>query len=277
MSQVTYISDSSVGVLEDRVKQLEERSKDLEASIAYASRLQQAILPNEILFKTAFEDAFVMYNPKDMVSGDFYWIFENERNIYFAVGDCTGHGIPGAMLNIAGNTILQQYVKTTEEFDVTSIVKRLDIGISALFNENLTTGLTRDGMDLAFCSLDKETNVLSYCGAGRPLILVSEGELTKYKSNNTSIGYSEYSQEAYSSIEIQLKKRDQIYLYSDGYTDQFGGDNIKKFNRKRFRTLLTSLSEMSLDKQRKELEFAFENWKGQQEQIDDVCVVGVKV
>lgn len=277
MSQVTYISDSSVGVLEDRVKQLEERSKDLEASIAYASRLQQAILPNEILFKTAFEDAFVMYNPKDMVSGDFYWIFENERNIYFAVGDCTGHGIPGAMLNIAGNTILQQYVKTTEEFDVTSIVKRLDIGISALFNENLTTGLTRDGMDLAFCSLDKETNVLSYCGAGRPLILVSDGELTKYKSNNTSIGYSEYSQEAYSSIEIQLKKRDQIYLYSDGYTDQFGGDNIKKFNRKRFRTLLTSLSEMSLDKQRKELEFAFENWKGQQEQIDDVCVVGVKV
>lgn len=277
MSQLTYISDSDDGVLEDRVKQLEERSKDLEASIAYASRLQQAILPNEILFKTAFEDAFVMYNPKDMVSGDFYWIFENETNIYFAVGDCTGHGIPGAMLNIAGNTILQQFVKTTSSFDVTDIVQKLDAGISALFNENLTAGLTRDGMDLAFCALHKQTRVLSYCGAGRPLELVSEGMLTKFKSNNSSIGYSEFAQKNYTSIEIPLKEGDQVYLFSDGYTDQFGGENIKKFNRKRFRKLLASIAEMPMKQQRKELEFAFDNWKGQQEQIDDVCVLGVRI
>jgi len=271
------MSLTCVEELQEKVFFLEKKSEEFEASMAYASRLQQAILPNENLFKNSFGDAFVMYKPKDIISGDFYWIYRTDKKVYFAVGDCTGHGIPGAMLNIAGNALLREIIKQKGVSDLADIVSLLDNGISNLFNENLTVGNTRDGMDVAFCSIDYQTNTLSYCGAGRPLVLVRNNEVEEYKSGLNSVGYLENYQKSFNSVSFSVNEGDLIYLFSDGYTDQFGGENVKKFNRKRFRKLLLSISEMKLDKQRKELELAFENWKGSQEQIDDVCVVGIKV
>lgn len=263
--------------LQEKVNILEQKSQEFEASMLYASRLQQAILPNEKLFKSAFNDAFVMYKPKDIVSGDFYWIYRTESKVYFAVGDCTGHGIPGAMLNIAGNTLLREIIKLKGVTNPAEIIKLLDDGITTLFNENLTIGNTRDGMDIAFCALDYRVGILSYCGAGRPLVLVRNKEVFEYKSGFNSVGYLEDYDKEFTTIEFKVEEGDNIYLFSDGYTDQFGGDNIKKFNRKRFRKLLASVSEMKMDKQREELELAFDNWKSNQEQIDDVCVIGVKI
>jgi len=269
---LTYIE-----TLQEKVNVLEQKSQEFEASMTYASRLQQAILPNERLFQSAFNDAFVMYEPKDIISGDFYWIYRTSNKVYFAVGDCTGHGIPGAMLNIAGNTLLREIIRLKGITTPSEIIELLDDGITTLFNENLTNGTTRDGMDIAFCALDYNTGILSYCGAGRPLVLVRNKEVFEYKSGLSSVGYLEDYEKKFTSVDLLVNEDDKIYLFSDGYTDQFGGDNIKKFNRKRFRTLLSSISEMEMGKQRKELELAFDNWKGNQEQIDDVCVIGVKV
>lgn len=260
-----------------RLAYLEAKSQEMEESIRYAGSLQQSILPNERIFKNTFKDAFVLFQPKDIVSGDFYWIFQHHNDIYFAVGDCTGHGVPGALVNIAGNTLLRQIIRLEGVSDPAMIIRILDNELTSLFNENLTEGSRRDGMDIVFCKFNLATMKGSFCGAGRPLILIRKGELIEFKKGQDSIGYSPNNEKVFESIEFELEENDQFYLFSDGYTDQFGGDNVKKFNRQRFRNLLQSIEDMPADKQKKELVLSYNNWKGKQEQIDDVCVIGVKV
>lgn len=263
--------------LENRLIYLEQKAKEMEESIRYASSLQQSILPNERMFINAFKDAFVLFKPKDIVSGDFHWIAQYDNDIYFAVGDCTGHGIPGAMVNFAGNALLRQIIRREGFSNPADIMSILDKEIVSLFNDNLTTGETRDGMDIAFCRFNLDSMKGYFCGAGRPLILVRNGELEEIKKGNSSIGYNDDTEKIFKTVEFDLMKGDKFYLFSDGYTDQFGGDNVKKFNRRRFRNLLQSLSSYSMKEQKKELSLSYENWKGNQEQIDDVCVVGVEL
>lgn len=264
-------------VTEKRIEYLESRAKEMEESIRYAGSLQRSILPNEQLFKDVFNDAFVMFQPKDIVSGDFYWIYTYGDDIYFAVGDCTGHGVPGAMINIAGNTLLKQIIQLKGVSDPATIISLLDRELVGLFNDNLTVGQTYDGMDIAFCKFNRTTMKGAFCGAGRPLILVRNGELIEFKKGPSAVGYNDISEKVFESVEFELQSGDQFYLFSDGYTDQFGGENIKKFNRQRFRNLLLSLEEMRMVEQKEELELSFDNWKGKYEQIDDVCVMGLKV
>ena len=270
-------SIDSVQVQAKRLAFLESRAKEMEDSIRYAKRLQLSILPNDQIFSETFEDAFVMFNPKDLVSGDFYWISVYGRDVYFAVGDCTGHGVPGAMVNIAGNTMLKQIIRRKGLSDPALIMKALDKELIGLFNDNQTEGQTYDGMDIVFCKFNLDTLEGSFCGAGRPLLLIRDGELIEFKKGLASIGYSGFGNNQFERVDIKLQKGDQFYLFSDGYTDQFGGENIKKFNRKRFRNLLLSIADKKMADQKKELEFSFKNWMGKQEQIDDVCVLGVRI
>ena len=263
--------------LEERLSLLEQKSRKMDESIRYAGSLQQSILPSERQFQNAFRDSFVFFKPKDIVSGDFYWIYLYGNDIYFALGDCTGHGVPGALLNIAGNTILRQIIRLEGVSDPSLILTLLDDEITSLFNENLTNGATRDGMEIALCKFNLKTNKGQFCGAGRPLILIRDGQLIEFKKNQRSIGYDGSKKKQFVTTEFNLMKNDSFYLFSDGYTDQFGGENVKKFNRKRFRNLLLSIQEFSMDLQHKELTFSYNNWKGAQEQIDDVCVIGVKI
>lgn len=263
--------------LERKVKILEEKSSELEASIRYAGLLQQAILPNENKFKNAFDDAFIYYQPKDIVGGDFYWIYQHENQIYFAVGDCTGHGVPGAMINMAGNSLLRNIIKIEGLNNPSEIVKVLDEEIIDLFNSNLTDGVSRDGMDLAFCRFDLDKNKGYFCGAGRPLVLVRKNDVIEFSSGLDAIGYCDLRNKVFQTVSFDLQKGDNFYLFSDGYTDQFGGEKVKKFNRKRFRTLLGSLKEKSMNEQQEELAIFFKNWKGRHEQVDDVCVIGVRI
>lgn len=262
--------------MQERLEILEVKSREMDESIRYAGSIQQSILPNEQLFKNVFNDAFVMYRQKDVVGGDFYWFYQRDDDIYFAVGDCTGHGVPGALVNIAGNTILRQIIRLEGVSDPAEIIKILDNEIINLFNENLTKGETRDGMDIVFCRFNLKQMKGSYCGAGRPLILIRDEELIEFKKGPCSVGYAE-GEKKFETIHFDLEEEDQFYLFSDGYTDQFGGENVKKFNRKRFRTLLKSLADANMEVQCKELALSYEYWKGKQEQIDDVCVLGVKV
>lgn len=263
--------------LTERLALLEARSVEMEESIRYAGSLQRSILPNERIFKNAFADAFVLFQPKDVVSGDFYWMFQHHDDIYFAVGDCTGHGVPGALVNIAGNTILRQIIRIEGLSEPGDIMRLLDQELVSLFNENLTEGKTRDGMDIVFCKFNLRKRTGSFCGAGRPLLLVRNNSLIEFKKGPDSIGYSSKENKQFDTVYFDLREGDNFYLFSDGYTDQFGGENVKKFNRERFRNLLLSMNDMSLDKQKKELIFSYNNWKGKQDQIDDVCVIGVKI
>lgn len=263
--------------LTERLALLEARSVEMEESIRYAGSLQRSILPNERIFKNAFADAFVLFQPKDVVSGDFYWMFQHHDDIYFAVGDCTGHGVPGALVNIAGNTILRQIIRIEGLSEPGDIMRLLDQELVSLFNENLTEGKTRDGMDIVFCKFNLRKRTGSFCGAGRPLLLVRNNNLIEFKKGPDSIGYSSKENKQFDTVYFDLREGDNFYLFSDGYTDQFGGENVKKFNRERFRNLLLSMNDMSLDKQKKELIFSYNNWKGKQDQIDDVCVIGVKI
>ncbi len=263
--------------LESRLAELQIQQQEMRDSIRYAGRLQYAVLPMLRSFQRCFSDAFVLFKPKDIVSGDFYWIYEYGDDIFFAVGDCTGHGVPGAMVNMAGSTLLRQIIRQDGVSDPGLIMHILNEELVNLFNENLSKGKTNDGMDLVFCKFNKRTMQGSYCGAGRPLLRVRDGVLTEFKKGLSSIGYFPGEAKQFETSRFELAPGDSFYLFSDGYTDQFGGENVKKFNRKRFRNLLLSVNEFPMEKQREELLFQFNNWKGKQTQIDDVCVIGVRI
>ena len=276
------LSASSIDVddseaLTEKLQALERKTIELEESIRYAGSLQQSILPNEAIFKNTFSDAFVMFQPKDIVSGDFYWIAMYDEDVYFAVGDCTGHGIPGALLNIAGNAFLRQIIRREGVSDPAKIISMLDVELSALFNDNRTVGMTRDGMDIVLCKFNLRTMKGWSCNAGRPLVLVRNGDIIEMKKGASAIGYDVEVEKKFETIEFKLERGDNFYLFTDGYTDQFGGDNVKKFNRRRFRNMLCALENYNLKTQKEMLALSFDDWKGTHEQRDDVCVVGVQV
>ena len=260
-----------------RIAYLESRAQEMEDSIRYAGNLQKSILPHPNLFRDSFSDAFVLYQPKDIVGGDFYWIATFGDDIYFAVGDCTGHGVPGALVNIAGNSILRQLINRQGLTEPGDILAELDKELIGLFNDHKTNGQTYDGMDVVLCKFNLKTNTACYCGAGRPLLRLRNGKLTEFKKGTASIGFNIGRDKQFKTECVDLRPGDQFYLFSDGYTDQFGGEKIKKFNRKRFRNLLGSIEEMDMTRQQKELEFTLQNWMGNHEQIDDVCVLGIKI
>jgi serine phosphatase RsbU (regulator of sigma subunit) len=263
--------------LQKRIEELETQTQYLHESMRYAGSIQRSILPNERVFQNVFTDAFVIFEPKDIVSGDFYWIFQHNDDVYFAVGDCTGHGIPGALVNIAGNTLLRQIIRLEGFSDPAKIIAKLDEELTLLFNENLTQGIQRDGMDIVFCKFNLSKKTGSFCGAGRPLVLVRDGELIEFKKGPDAIGHCSKDEKIFETVDFELQSGDQFYLFSDGYTDQFGGENVKKFNRKRLRSLLTSLTDRTSVQQKEELLFHFNQWKGKQEQVDDVCLLGIKI
>jgi serine phosphatase RsbU (regulator of sigma subunit) len=276
--EVQLLEPNGVSVeLANRINYLEEQANTLQESMRYAGSLQRSILPNERIFQNVFSDAFVIFQPKDIVSGDFYWIFQHHDEVFFAVGDCTGHGVPGALVNIAGNALLRQIIRLEGLSDPAKIVEILDQELTSLFNEHLTEGTTRDGMDLVFCKFNLSQMKGSFCGAGRPLVLIRAGELVEFKKGSDSIGHASKESKEFETIHFGLEEGDQFYLFSDGYTDQFGGENVKKFNRQRFRNLLISMTDFELEKQKTELIFHYNNWKGKQEQVDDICVVGIKI
>ena len=263
--------------LTGQISSLENKVKEMNESIRYASIIQQSILPNIHLFLDSFADAFAFYEPKDLISGDFYWYYRHKNTVYFAVGDCTGHGVPGALVNMAANSFLQQIIKQKGIYNPAKIIELLDKEISTLLNNNRSVGQTNDGIDIGFCRFDLNTKKGHFCGAGRPLYLIRKGKLIEFDKGKNAIGYAFGSKKEFRSVYFDLKKDDTFYLFSDGYTDQFGGDNIKKFNRKRFRNLLKSIQDKTLDQQEDELRLTFDNWKGKHDQIDDVCVLGVRV
>lgn len=261
-------------IIELQKKEVDEKNRDITDSISYAQRIQEAMLPEPQRLKQAFSDAFVLFRPRDMVSGDFYWYSDNKDVRYLCVADCTGHGVPGALMSMMGTEILNSIL-------LAGLTKTPGETLS-LTDEYLRYALTRrghhnaDGMDMVMVAWHPEKKIIEFAGANRPLLLIRNNEIHLTPGSHAGIGGTD-DKKIFPTTEIKVQPGDCFYLYTDGFHDQFGGDKNKKFMSKNFQQLLCKLAVFPMDEQRQKLDTVFDDWKGKFEQIDDVCVVGFKI
>ncbi len=258
--------------------ELAEKNKDITDSIRYAKHIQEAILPPETAIRKYLPNSFVFAKPKDIVSGDFYWVDKKGDTILFAAIDCTGHGVPGAFMSIVGHDILTQVVSETSNAYPSEILDKLNKGVSETLKQTSEGHKLRDGMDIALCALNLKTMELQFAGAYNPLYIVRGGEFIEVKGDNIAIGsYTDASQKNYTNHIIKIQKEDTIYVFSDGYADQFGGPDGKKFKLAQFKSMIMSLSGVSMTQQEIAIEKSIEEWRGPLQQVDDILVIGVRV
>jgi len=254
---------------------IEIKNREILDSIHYAKRLQEAILPNRNLLTNLFAESFLLYYPKDIVAGDFYWLGTGSRAI-IAVADCTGHGVSGALMSMLGMSLLNQLVNGKGISEPSILLDNLHLAVVGALNQ--TENDSNEGMDIAICCFDEHTNTFYYSGANRPLWLIRKGELMIWQPDKMPIGGVQIqSRPAFTSHAIELQKGDRIYLFTDGFADQFGGEFGKKLMTKNLKEKLISTSGVSMTKQGEELQDFFNAWKGNQEQVDDVLIMGLEV
>lgn len=264
--------------IELKTKELEILFKQVTDSIHYAKRIQEAILPPSNLVKQILPESFVLYKPKDIVSGDFYWIDQKNEWNYFAAVDCTGHGVPGAFMSIVGYNLLKDILKNTDSIKPSIIMDKMNDGVAHTLHTNTTSGKqTKDGMDMTLCALNYKTLELQFSGAFNPLYIIRGEELIQYKADKFPVGMFIGEKQKFTNHCIQLQKDDTIYIFSDGYADQFGGPKGKKFMVGNFQQLLSDVSKMPIEKQKTLLNQTIEEWRGNLEQVDDILIIGVKV
>lgn len=262
--------------IEKQNEKISELYKEVTDSIKYAKRLQEAILPPNEIIEKLLPSSFILFKPKDIVSGDFYWVEQKNNNTYFAAVDCTGHGVPGAFMSILGNNALKEALSN---FDTPcEILDALNKGISEKLHNNALGSTTKDGMDLALCCYNPKTNELQYAGAYNPLYIIRDEKIIETKADKFAIGtYFENPNQKYTNHLFKLQQNDKIYIFSDGYADQFGGEKGKKMMYKRFRDYLLTIQHEKCAEQKKLLDHNIEQWKGSLEQVDDVLVIGMHV
>lgn len=256
---------------------LEELYNDVTDSIRYAKRLQDSILPPERYIKKLFPSSFVLFKPKDIVSGDFYWVHDIKDEMLFASVDCTGHGVPGAFMSLVGANGLKSAVSEHSISQTGQILDDLNKYASDSLNKSGDENAVRDGMDISICSLNRKTNKIQFSGAYNPLYLIRDNELQIFKTDKFAIGSFEPGTKNYQTFTLDVKKGDIIYLFSDGYADQFGGLKGKKFMYKQFKETLLTISHEPMETQKTLLDQKIEAWRGSHDQIDDILVMGVEV
>lgn len=265
-------------LLEHRNSEITQQKKEITDSINYAKRIQESILPPAEAWHKLLPDSFIFYRPKDIVSGDFYWIEQKGDVVCFAAVDCTGHGVPGALMSVVGFSLLTQAINEVNLVQPSDILKHLDAGVTRTLRQSEEGKGVKDGMDLSLCALNTKTLELQYAGAFNSLYYVRDGMLTEIKADKFPIGINiDDKVDDYTNHTIQLRKGDCIYLYSDGYADQFGGGKGKKFKYNQLKDLLLRLYPLPIPEQRILLEKTFDEWRGNLEQVDDVVVIGVRV
>ncbi len=264
--------------LEDAYTVIENYIGKITDNIQYAQRIQEALMPSLELAKPYFSDIFCFYKPKDFVSGDFYWISQKNNKVYFAVADCTGHGVPGALMSIIGLDMLNQALIQQNITEPAKILNFLNVELPLKMNIGEDEMVLKDSMDIAVCCLDKENMTLSYSGALIPLIICRNGLIIEEKPTPIPIGISRkvYSKH-FEQKTIRLQKNDWIFLYTDGFIDQFGGEKNKKYLKKHFFDILTNLSQSNGEQYSNELKNVFNSWKSVEDQTDDVLVLGLLI
>ena len=253
------------------------QKNDITSSITYASRIQHAILPARKIFEKRFSDYFIFFRPRDIVSGDFYWITERKDEVIFAVADCTGHGVPGAFMSMLGNSFLNEITsEKNAQLSASGILDELRAKILAALSQSGEDREAQDGMDIALCIYNKKKSEVQYSGAFNPFYLIRSGEIMEIRADRMPIGFHP-KKNHFTNHEIMVKKGDVIYLFSDGFHDQFGGPNGKKFTTKRFKEMLLEISDKEMKNQQDELQLKLDYWQRHYDQVDDMLVLGVRI
>jgi ligand-binding sensor domain-containing protein/serine phosphatase RsbU (regulator of sigma subunit) len=256
--------------------EIEEKNNSITDSINYALRIQKSILPSKSLMKKYYPESFVFYRPRDIVSGDFYWYEKIGSKFMVVCADCTGHGVPGAFMSMIASTLFKEIAHQYKITDPSKFLYKLDSLLDSTLKKSKNSRI-HDGLDLSICVFDVETNHLSFSGAYRPILLFSDGELKRIKTSSFSIGGDDFMEKEFKTSEVQLNKGDIVYLFSDGYPDQFGGERGKKLYLKGFETLIKNSLDLRMDKQQEMLKKHLNEWKGDAKQVDDILVMGVKI
>jgi len=265
--------------LEESSKIISERNQDILNSINYAKKIQTAILPPLEVIHHNLPHSFVLYSPKDIVSGDFYFFYEIEekKKFFIAACDCTGHGVPGALMSMIGTEQLHHIIQPDPSLSPAEVLNRLNNGVVNVLKQDGKYGETRDGMDVSLCKIDVESGVIEFAGANRPLYILRNAEIKEVKGDKRPIGGYEHTSLSYTNHTFKIEKEDRFYMFSDGYADQFGGTNNKKFLVKKLQQLFIENAASDFLSQYKQLLAAHKTWKGNNEQTDDVLVIGFKV
>ncbi len=263
--------------LVEKNTELIQHNKDMLDSIQYASRIQEAILPDVEKIKSAFKDAFVLYQPKDVVSGDYYFFYQRENKAFVAAVDCTGHGVPGALMSFIANGALKEVIIKKGVEDPSEILYALDEELFLALNKSKDGVISIDGMDVAIGVFDFVEQTFSYAGAFRPLLIVRDGNIIELEASRFPIGFYADVKKVFSTQTIEIKQGDAYYFFTDGFCDQFGGEKMKKFNRKQFKELLLSAQDMEMSEQESYLQYVLKNWRQEEPQTDDILVMGIKL
>lgn len=266
--------------LEEQARIIEKKNEDITSSITYAKRIQRSILPEHDILKSRFQESFVLYKPKDIVSGDFYWFLDQpeKKRFVLAVADCTGHGVPGAFMSMLGANALNHIIDREMKIDPAAVLTALNIEVILALRQGLPGGLSNDGMDIGLVVFDFDNKELSFAGAHHPLFKINAGGFEAIKGQNLCIGGRRDKYEAdFVTTTVKFEKGDVFYMLTDGYSDQFGGPDNRKFMKKQFRDLICEIYASPMKQQMIAFNKANEAWKGEGKQTDDILIVGVKI
>jgi len=256
---------------------IEEKQQEISDSINYAKRIQDAMMTSSVYLKDTLPKSFIFFKPKDVVSGDFYWIYKDqEDNIFFTVADCTGHGVPGAFMSMIGTSLLNEIIIEKEIKDTDKILYEMRAQIIKSLGQE-QEGAQKDGMDISLCKLNMKNKTVEFSGAHNSLVHIRGEELKTYRGDHQPVGLLLGDKKPFTKHKVKLKKKDMLYIYSDGYQDQFGGEKGKKYMAAKFKNQLLKISKETEDQQLSLLDKEFSSWIKDYEQVDDVCVMGVRI
>ncbi|MFN8206497.1 MAG: SpoIIE family protein phosphatase [Bacteroidales bacterium] len=258
----------------ETTRMLERQKAELTDSINYAAYIQKAMLPSPDLFRKLLPDYFIYYKPKDIVSGDFYWLSRWKELLVLAVADCTGHGVPGGFMSVMGISFLNEIIGRGCFSNAAGILNQLRERVMKALHQTGEWDEQKDGMDIALCMIDKERHEMQFAGANNPLYLVREGTLLEFKGDKMPIGISAGIEKSFSNQRIKLEEGDKAYLFTDGYIDQFGGDSRKKFKPTPLKNLIIAHAGYPLEQQKDILEQTLLTWQNDLPQVDDILAVG---
>jgi len=261
----------------ERTKQIEQQKLNITDSIHYASRIQNALLPPAEELEQLFPSYFIYNKPKDIVSGDYYWVSTRDSQVVLAMADCTGHGVPGAFMSIMGINLLNEIVSRTEVLTANLVLNELRDQLVRLLRQKGDKDEAKDGMEMALCVIDYDNHALQYSGAFRPMYLIRNKQLHVIKGDRMPIGIYYDEEVPFTNNEVPFEKDDIIYLFTDGYVDQIGGGSRKTFRSKRFKQLLLNIHQMPVNKQKAILEQVHDEWRDGSEQIDDITIMGIRL